>query len=78
VRCLPDHDPLSAGTLLQEFDLETPLLVTAKDWVKLRERDDLGGRTVLTAAYDVSVEPREAFVEWMRSKLDGLAGQTTA
>ena len=78
VRCLPDHDPLTAGTLLNGFDLETPLLVTAKDWVKLRDRGDLEGRTVLMAKYDVSVEPREGFTDWLRLKLDGLAGQTTA
>jgi len=78
VRCLPDHDPLSAGNLLDGFDLGTPLIVTAKDWVKLRERGDLAGRTVLTASYDVVVEPRQEFADWMRKKLDGLAGQTTA
>lgn len=42
---LPDHDPLTAGNLLAPFAADLPILVTAKDWVKLRARPDAGSRT---------------------------------
>jgi len=72
VRNLPDHDPMTAGTLLKDFDMGTPLLVTAKDWVKLRERTDLEGRTIFMASYEVKVEPESEFRDWLRERLDGI------
>lgn len=43
---LADHDPLRADNLLADLPSNVPLLVTAKDWVKLRHRDDIGHRDV--------------------------------
>lgn len=77
VRVLPDHDPLSRGTLLKEFDPKVPLVVTAKDWVKLRERKDIDGRIVFACWYDVRVEPEGLFEDWIRRKLDGFREQAT-
>jgi tetraacyldisaccharide 4'-kinase len=36
----PDHDPLASGVLTQ-FDQTLPLVVTMKDWVKLRDRSEV-------------------------------------
>jgi tetraacyldisaccharide 4'-kinase len=66
-RLLPDHDPLTAGTLLE--GLSSPwVVVTAKDWVKLRSRGDLDLSRIVVALQQVTVEPAaefEAFV-WQR------------
>ncbi|MBS1724976.1 MAG: tetraacyldisaccharide 4'-kinase [Armatimonadetes bacterium] len=75
---LPDHDPLTAGTLFAGLDSGLPLVVTAKDWVKLRERDDLGERPVFVALSESRVEPRDAFQSWLGSEIDGFVRQTSA
>ncbi len=75
VRLLSDHDPLTAGTLLDGLDPDVALLVTAKDWVKLRERSDLGARKILVASYDLTVEPRAAFRSWLGERIDEVQPQ---
>jgi tetraacyldisaccharide 4'-kinase len=67
---LGDHDPLDAGTLLQRLPTDWPTIVTAKDWVKLRERPDIGTRQFLIARHSVRVEPAAEFREWLGAKLD--------
>lgn len=74
-RYLADHDRLDAGNLLQGLDAALPLIVTAKDWVKLRRRADLGSREVLVADYEVRVTPEEAFAAWLDERLDGIEAQ---
>lgn len=78
VRVLPDHDPLSSGTLLRDFDPATPLVVTAKDWVKLRERPDLDGRTVFVCWYESHIEPEQRFKEWLKERLDEFRQEASA
>lgn len=73
---LPDHDPLAAGTLLDEFDSQTPIVVTAKDWVKLRSRKDVVGRTVLVADVSARVTPESEFRGWLMDKLDEAGRKT--
>jgi tetraacyldisaccharide 4'-kinase len=68
-RLLPDHDTLTAGTLFDGIDLSIPLVVTAKDWVKLKRRTDLGDLNAVIALQDVSVEPEAPFAEWLRGRL---------
>jgi tetraacyldisaccharide 4'-kinase len=68
-RLLPDHDPLQAGTLFNDLPPELPLVVTAKDWVKLRERTDILNRTFLIATYDLRLEPNEEFRSYIESRL---------
>ncbi len=68
---LPDHDPLTAGTLFDAMDPALPVVVTAKDWAKLRARKDLAGRTILVARHAVRVEPAEPFREWLAERLGG-------
>jgi len=67
---LPDHDPLTDGTLLSRFGKEYPVIVTAKDWVKIRERSDSQTRQILIALQDVSIEPKEKFTRWLAAQLN--------
>jgi tetraacyldisaccharide 4'-kinase len=68
---LPDHDPLDAGTLLQRFPEQRPIVVTSKDWVKLRERPDVAQRTWLIARHRVRLEPADEVRRWLIERLDG-------
>jgi tetraacyldisaccharide 4'-kinase len=68
-RLLHDHDPLDAGTLLHDLPAEIPIVVTAKDWVKLRERGDLLPHSFLIATHNVRVEPFQEFDVWLRARL---------
>lgn len=69
---LPDHDPLDAGNLFQGFDPEIPIVVTAKDWVKLRKRPDIKNWDIRVAMLDLSVEPQDEFRTWLADRLNGL------
>jgi tetraacyldisaccharide 4'-kinase len=60
-RLLPDHDPLVAADLWDTLPLDYPIVVTAKDWVKLRERPDIDQRNILIALQEVELEPRREF-----------------
>lgn len=70
-KVLPDHDPLTAGNLFDGMDPALPVVVTAKDWVKLRARTDLAGRRILVARHAVRVEPAAEFRAWLAERLDG-------
>jgi tetraacyldisaccharide 4'-kinase len=69
VQIRADHDPLSEGNLFAPFPADEPLIVTEKDWVKLRDRADLEGRRILIANYSARIEPTEQFKEWLSQKL---------
>jgi tetraacyldisaccharide 4'-kinase len=77
VKIMPDHDPLSAGNLLSGFSGTRPILVTGKDWVKLRERSDVEQYEFLIATREIVVEPQEQFREWLQTKLNGIPQKTT-
>ena len=69
---LPDHDPLTGGNLLNKLPTDKPTVVTGKDWVKLRNRPDVGEREFLILNHEVRVEPQVQFKNWLKSKLDGI------
>jgi tetraacyldisaccharide 4'-kinase len=69
---LPDHDELMSKRLFEGFDVTLPVVVTEKDWVKLKHRTDLGAWTVLVASYEVQLEPADRFRDWLRERLDGV------
>lgn len=71
-RYLPDHDPLSAGNLFEGLDPNLPVIVTQKDWVKLRDRQDLEGRRILVATRRTTIEPQAEFARWLAGKLDEI------
>lgn len=68
-RLLPDHDRLLAGTLFDGLDPSVATLVTAKDWVKLRERQDIAPHRILIARRRTTIEPADKFAEWILSKI---------
>jgi tetraacyldisaccharide 4'-kinase len=67
---LPDHDPLTGGNLLSRLPPDLPIVVTAKDWVKLRQRPDAHTRRFVIALQKVRIEPEAEFRNWLISKLD--------
>ncbi len=69
---LPDHDPLSGGTLVNDLPADIPAVVTAKDWVKLRSRADVSTRDFLILDHQVTIQPASEFKAWLQSKLDGI------
>jgi tetraacyldisaccharide 4'-kinase len=71
---LPDHDPLTAGTLFDGLDRDIPLVVTAKDWVKLRARGDLQDRQIVIALRDLEIDPAAEFRSWLSNQLARVRG----
>lgn len=61
-RNYPDHHPLQEPGLLKEFDPKIPIITTAKDWVKLRERTDIGQFNVRIVHLPAKINPPR-FVE---------------
>lgn len=57
---LSDHDPLTDPDLMAQFEADTPLVVTGKDWVKLKHRNDLASMQIWVADYDVKFSERLA------------------
>lgn len=72
---LPDHDPLDAGNLLAPLNPNLPLVITAKDWVKLQKRQDLGARQIWIARQEARIEPEANFRSWLAQKLDELSNE---
>lgn len=75
-RLLPDHDTLLAGNLFDGLDPALPLVVTAKDWGKLRQRSDLEKWSLLIANREASIQPAGQFSAWLAKKLDGDSSQS--
>lgn len=73
---LPDHDPLTGGTLISGLPKGRPVVVTAKDWVKLRERADVGERDFLIVKHAVRIEPEDRFEAWLQQRLHGIQAQS--
>lgn len=65
----PDHDRLDDSGVWDEFEPEKPIVVTSKDWVKLRKRPDIGNRRVVIAMRDVRIEPAAEFRAWLSQSL---------
>lgn len=74
----PDHDRLDAGNLLEKLNPLLPLVVTAKDFVKLRKRQNLEGRRVSIAHYRVTPRNENEFYPWIESIIDELHKEKTA
>jgi tetraacyldisaccharide 4'-kinase len=69
---LSDHNPLTEGTLMLPDDPSEAVVVTEKDWVKLRDRADLGQRQIWIAIEEATIEPAKEFRDWLASKLDAI------
>lgn len=59
----PDHDDLQAGNLLECLDSSLVVTVTAKDWVKIRQRPDINRFQWRIALLPTTIEPKD---EWMK------------
>lgn len=70
-KLLPDHDPLCAGNLFGDLPDHLPVVVTAKDWVKLQLRSDLD-RTILIARREARIVPEEPFAHWLMQRLNEI------
>lgn len=69
---LSDHDPLTEGNLIpSDWSKDVPIVVTLKDWVKLKARTDLAEHQFIVAREEVSVEGIELGA-WLISKLNGI------
>lgn len=66
---LPDHDPLTGGTLFSRFEPDLPIVVTVKDWVKLRTRSDLHAFTFWVAREEAHFEPESFVLETLNEKI---------
>jgi len=76
-RFLPDHDPLTAGTLFQNIPAGMPIVVTPKDWVKLRKRKDLVGRKVYVATHAVRFVEADKLALMFKRTLNEIEAQKT-
>ena len=72
---LRDHDKLDAGNLLSDLPPELPVVVTAKDWVKLRERQDVDLRQIVIAVQELELTPGEEFRQRLAAKLHEVDSQ---
>ncbi len=68
----PDHDPLTSGNLWSEFPPEQKIVVTAKDFVKLRLRSDFPADRVVVALRESSIEPSDQFAVWLKQEMDRI------
>ncbi len=68
-RCLADHDPLNAGNLLRDYEDGATVVVTEKDWVKLRVHPDAGRLRWVVVRQTATIEPA-AFADWLIQKLE--------
>ncbi len=66
----PDHDPLDAPDLLARFAPGGLVLTTAKDWVKLMRRPDVGAHRFGIVRRSARIEPADAFAHWMKARLE--------
>ncbi len=67
---LADHDDLAGPTLLKGFREDVPILTTAKDWVKLQKRGDLGPYDIRVVGQEARIEPEDEFWAWLGAKLN--------
>jgi len=65
----PDHDPLDDPQLLSRIPADLPILTTAKDWVKLRQRPDVESRAWGILQYGVTIEPAAEFSQWLSARI---------
>lgn len=74
---LPDHHPLDTPGLLNGFDPKLPILVTGKDWVKLRARPDAINWNFLILRQTYRFETETQFRTWLAQKLHHVQTKTT-
>ncbi|MEZ5163912.1 MAG: tetraacyldisaccharide 4'-kinase [Fimbriimonadaceae bacterium] len=67
-KILTDHDPLDAPNLLAKLGRERYLVVTSKDFVKLRSHPEASGRKIAVADYQLRPKDETEFIDWLVKK----------
>lgn len=67
-KILTDHDPLDAPNLIGQLGRERYLVVTSKDFVKLRNHPDAAGRKIAIADYQLRPKDEVEFTDWLVKK----------
>lgn len=73
VKLLADHDQMTNLDLLSSFSKDDPIIVTAKDWVKLKKNDASKEREIWIAHYEVRVDPENDFKLWLKHRIDEIS-----
>lgn len=76
VRAFPDHAALSGRYLEDSASARRPVIVTEKDWVKLRREDLPAGSEVWVARRTARVVPKDAFMGWISNRLEAIPTKT--
>ncbi len=71
-RILRDHASLQEGNLLEGLAKTDPIIVTAKDWVKIRQRKDFQQYQWRIALHQITIEPNSMWVEMLNKSLHQL------
>lgn len=72
---LPDHAPIPPRYLEASVASGRPLVVTAKDWVKLRPLAEAHGGLVHVARQETVVEPAHEFERWIARQVETVLAQ---
>ncbi|MCB0825280.1 MAG: tetraacyldisaccharide 4'-kinase [Armatimonadetes bacterium] len=67
-KILTDHDPLDAPNLIGNLGRERYLVVTSKDFVKLRNHPEISGRKIAVADYQLRPKDENEFIDWLVKK----------
>lgn len=73
VRTLPDHHPLQSADVFDKMDPNLPIIVTEKDWVKLKRRPDIGNWTIWVVTHDIRFESPTHMDIWLNERLEKIA-----
>ncbi|MCW5942596.1 MAG: tetraacyldisaccharide 4'-kinase [Fimbriimonadaceae bacterium] len=76
VRALPDHAALTGRYLEGSASARRPVIVTEKDWVKLRREALPSGSEVWVARRTARVVPEDAFMGWISNRLAAIPTKT--
>ncbi len=78
IKVFGDHDPLQDESIFEGLEPSLPILVTTKDWVKLRKRPDVvNGQlirkgseavTIGRVVRNATIQPEDEFKEWFRDR----------
>lgn len=68
---LPDHDPMTNPKLRQTLVSGCPVIVTKKDWMKLRRLPPLADEVWILERV-LEIQPRDKFMDWLERELNGI------
>lgn len=66
-RLFADHAKYDSLGFLKNVPADVPIITTAKDWVKIRNRQDCQKWNWIVAMKSVSIEPEGTFISWLNA-----------